>query len=66
MFSYTILNFYINHYIAFFMPILFVSLEMFEKPKFKQFVYSMIGFAVYFFAVIIINSLEMQPIFDSF
>ena len=55
--SYSLINFYINHYIAFFMPILFVSLKMFERPKFKQFVYSMIGFSVYFIFVIIINSL---------
>lgn len=57
IFNYSLVNFYINHYIAFFMPILFVSLKMFEKPKFKQFMYSMIGFAVYFAFVIFINSL---------
>ena len=54
--SQSIVNFYVNHYIAFFMPILFVSLGMFQRPKFKQFVYSMIGFAAYFVTVIVINS----------
>ena len=48
--------FYINHFIAFFMPILFVSLGMFEKPKFKQFVYSMVGFLAYFVFVLILNA----------
>ena len=48
--------FYINHYIAFFMPILFVSLGMFAKPRFKQFVYSMLGFLAYFVLVLILNA----------
>lgn len=49
--------FYINHYIAFFMPILFVSLKMFERPKFKQFVYSMLGFLGYFVLVLVLNAM---------
>lgn len=57
MFSPSLVVFYINHYIAFFMPILFVSLGMFEKPKFKQFVYSMTGFLFYFIFVLFINAL---------
>lgn len=48
--------FYINHFIAFFMPILFVSLKMFERPKLKQFVYSMLGFLAYFVLVLILNA----------
>ena len=57
MFATRILVFYTNHYIAFFMPILFVSLGMFEKPKFKQFVYSMLGFLGYFILVLILNAM---------
>lgn len=57
MFATRILVFYTNHYIAFFMPILFVSLGMFEKPKFKQFVYSMLGFLGYFVLVLILNAM---------
>ncbi|MBO5103054.1 MAG: YwaF family protein, partial [Clostridia bacterium] len=57
IFSSQLVNFYINHYIAFFMPLLFVSLGMFEKPKFKQFVYSMIGFLVYFVLVLVLNAM---------
>ena len=57
MFSTKLVVFYINHYIAFFMPILFVSLDMFEKPKLKQFIYSMLGFLGYFMLVLFLNAL---------
>ena len=52
-----IIRFYINHYIAFFMPILFVSLGMFVKPKLKHFIYSMLGFLGYFLLVLFLNAL---------
>lgn len=51
-----IVNFYINHYIAFFMPILMVALEVYKRPKLKQFKYSMIGFGIYFLLVLICNA----------
>lgn len=57
IFSTQLVNFYINHYIAFFMPILFVALGMFKKPRFAQFVYSMLGFFAYFVLVLFLNSL---------
>ncbi len=57
IFSNRVCGFYINHFIAFFMPILFVSLGMFEKPKFKQFVYSMLGFLGYFVFVLVLNAM---------
>lgn len=56
VFSTSLDIFYINHYIAFFMPILFVSLRMFERPKLKQFIYSMLGFLAYFVLVLILNA----------
>lgn len=56
LFSPDIVNFYINHFIAFFMPILIVALRVYERPKLKQFLYSIIGFAGYFLLVLIINS----------
>lgn len=56
LFSPGIVNFYINHFIAFFMPILIVALRVYERPKLKQFLYSIIGFAGYFLLVLIINS----------
>ncbi|MBQ7308437.1 MAG: YwaF family protein [Clostridia bacterium] len=51
-----ILVFYINHYIAFFMPLLLVELDVFERPKLKQFKYSMVAFFVYFVLMIICNA----------
>ena len=59
IFSTQLVNFYINHYIAFFMPILFVALGMFKKPRFAQFVYSMLGFFAYFVLVLFLNSLYL-------
>lgn len=56
MFSTGIVIFYINHYIAFFMPILIVALGVYERPKLKQFIYSMVAFAVYFIFILIINA----------
>ncbi|MBO5925881.1 MAG: YwaF family protein [Clostridia bacterium] len=49
-------NFWVNHYIAFFMPILCISLRIFERPKLKQFIYSLIAFACYYVFVLIVNA----------
>lgn len=49
------IGFWYNHYIAFFMPMLFVFLDMFERPKIKQFIYSMLAFLGYFILVLILN-----------
>lgn len=57
LFSPELVRFYVNHFIAFFMPILFVSLGMFEKPKFKQVLYSLAGFLGYFLFVLFVNAL---------
>lgn len=51
-----IVNFYINHYIAFFMPLLIVALGVYARPKLKEFIYSMVGFLVYFVLVLILNA----------
>lgn len=56
LFSDGILVFYINHFIAFFMPILMVALRCYDRPKLKQFKYSMIGFGIYFLLVLILNA----------
>lgn len=56
LFSPAVVEFYINHFIAFFMPLLMVELGMFERPKFKHFKYSMIGFGAYFLLVLILNA----------
>lgn len=56
LFSSRIVEFYINHYIAFFMPILIVALRIYPRPKLKQFLHSVAGFAGYFLLVLVINS----------
>lgn len=54
--SYTI-EFFINHLYAFFMPILIVLLGVYERPKTKYFMYSMIGFFLYFVLCITLNTI---------
>ena len=55
-FSSSLVNFYINHYIAFFMPILIVMLKVYPRPRLKEFRYSMIGFFIYYAIVLICNA----------
>jgi ABC-2 type transport system ATP-binding protein len=50
------LVFWINHITAFFMPLLCVALGLFKRAKWKEFVYSMLAFGVYFFSILIINA----------
>ncbi|MBE6536793.1 MAG: ATP-binding cassette domain-containing protein [Ruminococcaceae bacterium] len=50
------IHFWINHYPAFFMPILLIALKLFERPKFKQWLYSQAAFAVYFVFILIFNA----------
>jgi len=50
-------NFWVNHYPAFFMPLLLVALKVFERPKIKQFYHSMAAFFVYFVLVLVLNPL---------
>ena len=52
----TVVLFFMYHYQAFFMPLLIVGLGIFERPRWKQFGYSMIGFAAYFLLVLITNA----------
>ena len=48
--------FWVNHYIAFFMPVLLVALKLFNRPKFKEWVYALSAFCVYFVLMLIINA----------
>ncbi len=48
--------FYMNHYQAFFMPLLVVGLGIFRRPRWKEFKYSMIAFSVYFLLMLTINA----------
>ncbi len=49
-------SFWVNHYAAFFMPVLAVALKIFARPKFKEWVYAVISLSVYFFAMLIVNA----------
>lgn len=59
--AYTIFNpnlivFWVNHWIAFFMPLLIVALGVYERPKLREFIYSVIGFSVYFVIILFVNA----------
>ena len=56
IFSYTGMQFWINHYCAFFMPILIIALGLYERPKWKLFVYSLVAFCIYYVFVLIMNA----------
>ncbi len=56
LYSTRCLEFFINHYIAFFMPILIVALNVYRRPRLKEFKYSMVGFGIYFAIVLICNA----------
>ena len=49
-------EFWINHYMAFLLPILIMSLGIFKRPKMKQFTYSLIAFFAYYVFVLIANA----------
>ena len=50
-----VLLFFRSHYQAFFMPLLTVGLGIFERPRLKEFKYSLVGFAAYYVLVLILN-----------
>ena len=50
-----IIQFWYNHALAFFMPLLLVALKLFPRPKMKQMYYSLIAFSGYFLLVMILN-----------
>ena len=49
--------FWVNHFSAFFMPILVVALGVFERPKMKEWIYSLIAFFGYYIIVLFINGI---------
>ena len=58
IFQWSLVNFWVNHYPAFFMPLLLVALKVFKRPKIKQFYYSMAGFLLYFITALVANVLS--------
>ncbi len=49
-------SFWLNHYAAFFMPLLLVALKIFKRPKFKEWCMAVGQFAVYFFGILFVNA----------
>ena len=49
-------EFWFNHYIAFALPVLIMTLGIFRRPKMKQFVYSLIAFFCYYAFVLVANA----------
>ncbi len=55
-FSVRTMEFWINHYCAFFMPFVCVGLKLYSRPKMKLFIYSLIAFALYYALVLFLNA----------
>ena len=55
-FTPAIVRFWINHSMAFSMPVLIILLRIYERPRLREFKYSMIGFLLYFILVLFINA----------
>ncbi len=49
-------SFWLNHYAAFFMPILMISLKVFRRPRFREWIYAMIALIVYFSSMLFLNA----------
>ena len=49
-------EFWINHYMAFLLPVLIIALGIFRRPKMKEFTYSLIAFFGYYVLVLILNA----------
>ncbi len=50
------ISFWLNHYAAFFMPLMMVSLKVFRRPRFREWIYAMIALVVYFGAMLFLNA----------
>ena len=56
LFSTNVVSFWINHIIAFAMPVLIILLGVYSRPKLKNFIYSMCWFFAYFALVLFLNA----------
>lgn len=61
MFDPSIILFWVNHMMAYMMPLLCVALKLYDRPKLKQFFYSMGFFFIYYVIVLFLN-----PIFGAY
>ena len=53
-------SYWVNHYAAFAMPLLIASLNIFKRPKFRQFVYAVIALTAYFGLTLFLNAYLTQ------
>ena len=51
-----VILFWYNHIAAYSMPLLAVALGIFEKPKMKQMIYSLVFFTIYMGSIVILNA----------
>ena len=49
-------SYWVNHYAAFGMPILIISLKVFKRPKFRQWVYAMLVLIAYYSTMLFTNA----------
>ena len=56
MFEPSVVHFWFNHCCAFMMPLLGVALKLYDRPKIKQYFYSVAAFFGYFVLVFILNT----------
>ncbi len=56
IFSPTVMLFWYNHFAAFSTPLLCVALGIFQKPKFKQMLWSLLFFGLYFLIIMFLNA----------
>ena len=49
-------SYWLNHYAAFFMPLLLVALKIFKRPKFREWCWAVAAFCVYFFGILFVNA----------
>ena len=50
------ISFWLNHYAAFGLPVLIISLKIFQRPKFKQWIYALITLIVYYISMLFTNA----------
>lgn len=55
-FTPNVVRFWINHSMAFAMPVLIILLGIYRRPRLREFKYSMVGFLIYFLLVLVINA----------
>lgn len=54
------ISYWVNHYAAFGMPILVMALRIFERPKVKQWLYSLAALVVYYSSMVFVNAYLTQ------